>query len=109
MFAAAVGGLLASTLLVWLGWLIQIEGRAFQCTDSGWPMAWFSTDMTLHRQAGDTLSRGWTWEEVERVGRIYRAAFVILWAGMTTMIYGMWVRRLGQNRQEEVHQSTRRD
>ena len=101
ILASAVGGLLVATAAVWLGWLVQIEGRAFQCNDSVGPVAWPSTDMSLHRQAGDTLSPGWTWEKIERVGRGYQVAFFLLWVGGTALISAAWSKRWKQN--QAVH------
>ena len=81
-------GFVGATLLTLIGWRIQIEGRAFQCND--WvPLATFTTDMTGHRQAGDTLSPGWAWEDIERVGRVYQIVFWLLWvivAGLVTVV-----------------------
>jgi hypothetical protein len=101
IFASVGGGLLIATAAVWLGWLVQIEGRAFQCNDILWLIAWPSPDLSQHRQAGVTLSPGWTWETIERVGRAYQVAFFFLWVGGTALISAVWSRRWRQN--QAVH------
>jgi hypothetical protein len=76
--AVAMGWLFAS-FVCWLGWSTQVEGRAFRCNDDTYPFVWFTTDLDAHRQAGDTLASGWTWERIRRVQRYYVAAFYTLW------------------------------
>jgi hypothetical protein len=58
MFAGCVlGGAVFSFLVTTTAWGIQIEPRAFQCTDiGGWPIANYLTDMDTHKGAGDTIS-----------------------------------------------------
>jgi hypothetical protein len=101
ILGSAVGALVVAAIVVWLGWLVQIEGRAFQCNDSTGPVAWPSGDMSLHRQAGDTMSPGWTWEKIEWVGRSYQTAFFLLWTGGTLLISAIAIRKWKQN--QAVH------
>lgn len=89
-------GFVGATLLTLIGWRIQIEGRAFQCND--WvPLATFTTDITGHRQAGDTLSPGWAWEDIERVGRVYQIVFWLLWAVVAGLVTVVWIKKRAQN------------
>ena len=97
ILVSAIGGLILSTFVVWAGWNGQIECKAYQCNDDIWPFAWYSTDMSYHRDAGDTLSPGWTWEKIEGVGRMYHAGFFILWAAATAVTSTMWMKRWEQN------------
>jgi len=101
ILVSALGALAIASVAVWLGWLLQIEGRAYQCDDTVWPVAWFSTDMTSHRQAGDTLSPSWTWEEIEGIGRAYRAAFILMWVGIAALSSTVWMKKRKQNNTSE--------
>ncbi|MDO9543511.1 MAG: hypothetical protein Q7J98_14490 [Kiritimatiellia bacterium] len=96
-----LAGLFVSTVVTTVGWKIQIEGRAFQCDD--WiPFSTFATDMTNHREAGDIISSGWTWEGIERVGRVYRTAFFFLWAVVTGLCSIVWIKKRNQNQASEA-------
>ncbi len=76
----AFGGAVFSSLVTITAWDIQIEPRAFQCNDiCGWPFANYWTGMADHKAAGDAISAGWTWDELEAVREIYIAAFFLLW------------------------------
>ena len=99
---SAIGGLIFATVVVWAGWNTQIERRAYQCNDDIWPCAWITTDMSDHRDAGDTLSPGWTWEKIEDVGRMYRIGFFVLWAGATALISTVSIKRREQNKPVEA-------
>jgi hypothetical protein len=91
-------GFLVAALVTTVGWTMQIEGRAFQCND--WiPFSTFSTDMTNHSQAGDTISPGWTWDGIERVGRVYRIVFWSIWAIVTGLLSRAWIKKSKQNQQ----------
>jgi hypothetical protein len=78
-----VGGLVVGWLLAlfltWLGWTTQIEGTAFRCTDDTYPFVWFNESLDLHRQAGDVLGAGWTWERIQAVQNLYVGAFYLIW------------------------------
>jgi hypothetical protein len=75
LILALLTGWFFVSLLAWLGWSTQIEGRAFRCNDDTYPFVWFRTDLDTHRQAGDTLASGWSWEKIRRVQRLYEAAY----------------------------------
>ena len=81
--ATVVGCLLASLLITWLVWEMQIDGRAFRCTDAGtFTLSlgfWTSADM--HQSAGDQIQPGWTWEKVGAANGFYKLAFFVLWIG----------------------------
>ena len=74
-----VVGLLLALFLTWLGWITQIEGKAFQCTDDTYPFVWFGENLEVHRQAGDVLGAGWTWEKIKAVQHLYVDAFYFIW------------------------------
>src|SRR4051812_40003433 len=75
---AALGGLIFSGLITWAVWESRIEGKAFQCNDGpGFGAFWVSVDD--HRNAGDTISSGWTWEKLKEVRIDYEIAFYWLW------------------------------
>lgn len=83
-FLVAVTSLLAggalALIVTSLAWQWQILGRAYECSDSLGGLTTFETDMSGHRNAGDRLMNGWTWERIEKTGRFYRGAFFLLWA-----------------------------
>ena len=80
LVAFAFVGAVFSTLVTTIAWSIQIEPRAFQCNDScGWPFDNYWTSMDDHRRAGDKISTGWTWEQLEGIRWIYIAVFLLLW------------------------------
>lgn len=81
--ATVVGCFLASLVITWLVREVQINGRAFSCTDSG-PFTLslgFWTSAATHQSAGDQIQPGWTWEKVEAVNGFYKLAFFALWIG----------------------------
>lgn len=94
MFAMwAFGGAVFSSLVTITVWDIQIEPRAFQCNDScGWPFANYWTGMADHKAAGDAISAGWTWDELEAVREIYIAAFFLLWIVSTLIPFRLSMR-----------------
>src|SRR5436853_5941203 len=79
--------LLVSFLVITIVWNVQVEGRAFRCTDAaGVGMFW--TDLHEHQAAEDSLSRGWTWDQIGTRQLIYEWAFVGLWLlGGITMYF----------------------
>jgi hypothetical protein len=81
-------GLLLALFLTWLGWTTQIEGRAFRCTDDTYPFVWFRENLEVHRQAGDVLGAGWTWERIQAVQDLYVDAFYFIWllGGVSTYL-----------------------
>ena len=91
-----VGWVLA-LFLTWLGWTAQIEGRAFQCNDNSYPFVWFNESLEVHRQAGDVLGAGWTWERIQAVQHLYVGAFYIVWLLGGVLAY-LLMRRSGANK-----------
>jgi hypothetical protein len=79
LIGGLVLGLSPALFLTWLGWTTQIEGRAFQCTDNTYPLVWFGENLEVHRQAGDILGAGWTWERIQAVQNVYVGAFFFIW------------------------------
>ena len=78
----AVLGLFVSFVVTMLAWNIQIEHRAFKCTDDvGFGFFWES--MNTHQGAGDTPLPGWTWGKIKTVHALYEAGFILLWFGIT--------------------------
>jgi hypothetical protein len=76
---------LLSLFLTVIAWHVQIEDKAFHCTDdnlSGWICG-----IDTHREAGDTISPGWTWHKLELVRDAYEAAFVLIWLGTAAPIF----------------------
>jgi hypothetical protein len=89
------GSAVSSFLVTTTAWSIQIEPRAFQCTDScGWPFDNYWTDMDSHEIARDTISPGWTWGKLRAVRIIYIAAFFLLWLAGTVISFRMILSRL---------------
>ena len=69
-------GLVLSSILTLIAWNIQIEHRAFRCTDDvGFGFFW--EDMKEHQAAGDTVLSGWTWEKIKIVKTLYVVVFLI--------------------------------
>jgi len=65
-------------LLMMVAWNIQIENRAFHCTDDiGFGI--FLEDMDVHKQAGDTICPGWTWGKINALSTAYKIFFFSLW------------------------------
>jgi hypothetical protein len=73
------GGSLLFTLIITLvAWNIQIEHRAFHCSDDvGFGFFWESMD--AHERAGDTLAPGWTWAKLRAERKVYMVAFFCIW------------------------------
>jgi hypothetical protein len=78
-----VGGLLFSLIVTLVPWNIQIEHRAFQCTDDVGVGSFFE-DMDTHRGAGDTVSPGWTWKKIKVAKTVYEMAFFTIWLSIPT-------------------------
>lgn len=78
-----IAGLFLASFVTLIPWNIQIEHRAFRCTDD-MGFGTFFCDMYTHRGAGDTISPGWTWEELELVREAYETAFFAIWLSLPT-------------------------
>lgn len=89
----AVVGAVLSTVITVVFWNLQIDHRAFHCTDSMWPLADYWTDIDSHASAGDTVSPGWTWEKIKIVRIIYIVAFYFLWVTSTLITFRMILRK----------------
>jgi hypothetical protein len=76
---AALGSWMAALVITWSAWEYQITEKAFHCTDGNFSGFW--CDMDAHRQAGDTLLGGWTWDKLKLVRSIYEIIFYVLWIG----------------------------
>jgi hypothetical protein len=70
--------LMVSLVITWMAWELFVSGRAFQCTDSGFDAA-FWTSAGTHQSAGDIILPGWTWEKLRLVNGIYTIVFFGLW------------------------------
>ncbi len=79
----AVGWSLFSLFVTLVPWNIQIEHRAFQCTDDVGFGSFFE-DMDTHKGAGDTVSPSWTWEQLKVATAAYEMAFFAIWLGIPT-------------------------
>ena len=97
---ALLTGWLLAVCLTWLGWCIQIEGKAFHCTDETFPIVWWGESVDGHRQAGDTLGLGWSWEKIHRAQELYRAAYYVLWLSGAAGTYLFFKKRKAQSRAE---------
>jgi hypothetical protein len=85
MFLAATVSLIASALITWVVWQSCIPDKAFHCNDevaSGW-----LTSIETHRDAGDVLLRGWTWDELVRIRTGFEIAFFTIWVSLSTVFY----------------------
>ena len=91
------GGLFISLLITLLVWNVQIEGRAFQCTDDvGFGLFW--EKLSNHERAGDKLSSGWTWQKL-RVARLaYTTTFYLIWVASALSIGQTLQRRVGRTK-----------
>ena len=58
-------------------WNLQIEGRAFHCTDD-MGLGDFFMGIDNHRKAGDVLLPGWSWDGVELIRWIYLGVFFLI-------------------------------
>jgi len=91
------GGLFISLLITLLVWNVQIEGRAFKCTDDvGFGCFW--ENLSNHEQAGDKLSSGWTWQKLRRARFVYATAFYLIWAVSALWIGQKLQRRVGRTK-----------
>lgn len=74
-----IASLLFAFVTTMAAWHIQIENRAFRCTDDiGFGAFW--ADIDLHRQAGDTRFPGWTWDSLKLVRTLYLVGFFLIWS-----------------------------
>ena len=95
LLGCVLGSAVSSFLVTTIAWSIQIEPRAFQCTDScGWPFDNYWTDMDSHESARDTISPGWTWEKLKVARIIYIVAFFLLWLAGSVISFRMILSRL---------------
>jgi hypothetical protein len=83
--ACALFGAVVSGIVTMISWGVRIEDRAFHCWDIGFGSYW--TDIDLHKTAGDTISSGWTWEQIETVRIHYLEAFWLLCAVMASILF----------------------
>jgi hypothetical protein len=94
-FVVTIVATLVVTLVATLvAWNLQIEHRAFQCTDNiGFGTFW--EDMAMHERAGDTVSPGWSWDEIKHVEATYKRAFFLIWFAGTLAgsVIIFWKRR----------------
>jgi hypothetical protein len=91
----AFGAAVFSALVTITAWDIQIEPRAFQCNHNcGWPFDNYWTSMTDHKAAGDAISAGWAWDELEAVREMYIRAFFLLWIVSTLIPFRLSLRSM---------------
>ena len=83
--ASVLLGAVISGIVTMFTWGVRIEDRAFHCGDIGFGSYW--TDIDLHKIAGDTISSGWTWEQLKTVRLHYIEAFWLLWAVMAFILF----------------------
>src|SRR6266446_3485791 len=75
---SAAVGFAVSFFVIMLAWNIQIEHRAFRCTDDvGFGFFWES--METHRGAGDIVASGWTWGKIKVIQGAYEVGFITIW------------------------------
>ena len=87
LFAAcAIGGLILSAFITFVGWFIQIEPRAFQCWD-GPPIDAYWGSIDDHEGAGDKISPGWTWDEIRTWREVYIGAFFAIWTASSFVCF----------------------
>ncbi len=104
--ASSAGCLVASLLVTWAVWEIQIDGRAFHCTDAG-PFTLsvaFWTSANLHQSAGDQIQPGWTWDKVAVVNGYYELAFFALWVAGSMESFRFIHKRLRTQSHEHIAQ-----
>ena len=81
---SAALGLVVSFVITMLAWNVQIEHRAFNCTDDvGFGFFW--EDMNTHEGAGDTTLPGWTWGKIKGAQALYIAGFVLVWLAIAAV------------------------
>jgi hypothetical protein len=100
----AFAGAVVSTVVTMIAWNIQIEPRLFQCIDSMGLFDNYWTDMGIHQSAGDTISPGWTWGQLEGIRMIYVTVFWLMWIGSVFFFYKVilpLVRRAGDSLDQE--------
>jgi hypothetical protein len=89
--SSMIASFIASLVITWFAWQIQITDKAFHCTDD--MVGGFWCDMDAHRSAGDTLLGGWTWSELKGVRIIYEIVFYTLWivGGLLVFRLSFWL------------------
>ncbi len=81
---SAAVGLVVSFVIIMLAWNIQIEHRAYRCTDDvGFGFFW--ENMNTHQAAGDTTLPGWTWGKIKAIQALYETGFVLLWLAIAAV------------------------
>ena len=97
LFAAcAFGGAALATVITVGAWQVQIEPRAFQCWDDVGIFDTYWESIDGHRNAGDKISPGWTWDEIKTIRYIYIGAFALIWAGSSLIPFRLGSRQLKQ-------------
>jgi hypothetical protein len=87
LVASALLAAIVSGIITMVGWGARIEDKAFHCWDIGFGSYW--TDIDSHARAGDTISSGWTWKQLESVRLHYIEAFWLLWAVIASILF--WI------------------
>jgi hypothetical protein len=77
VFATSAAFGFAVSLGVTMAAWVPFEDRAFHCTDKMGGIFWGS--VSAHQAAGDTVSAGWSWNQVRAVQACYEAGFIALW------------------------------
>src|SRR5690349_20866172 len=90
-----LGGAVLSTVITIAVWNILVEPRLFQCTDSVWPFNEYWESLDTHASAGDKLSPGWTWEDLESVRALFIVSFFLLWI-LSVVVPGRMILRKGR-------------
>jgi len=85
----AVGGAMLSIVVTNVVWDTEIEPKAFHCVDDIGIFDSYWCDMDTHKDAGDTVFPGWTWEKLRVVRIIFITAFYLLWATSTLIPFRM--------------------
>ena len=80
---STMAGFMVSFPIFMLLWNIQIEHRAYRCTDDV-GFGFFCESMDTHRGAGDTVLPGWTWQKIEVTQALYEAGFLVLLLSIAT-------------------------
>jgi hypothetical protein len=81
-FFSISGGFLISLILTLAVWNLQIEHRAFQCTDDC-GFGGFFEDMQAHHNAGDKVLPGWSWQDIYDAKLAYTVAFYLIWVAIS--------------------------
>jgi hypothetical protein len=92
--ASVILGAVISGIVTMVIWAVCIEDKAFHCYDIGFGSYW--TDIDLHKNAGDAIFSGWTWEQLKIVRLHYIEAFCLLWVAMASILFWI-IRKLRPN------------